>query len=92
MNAVEIIATLSDEDRAKLICDIVEAIEPLLHQRPELIPGDVMSTILSVSLPTLDRLRRAGVVPSVTIGKRRLYRPEAVIAAIEAANGMRGDI
>jgi len=84
MSSIEITTALSDQDREAIISGVVARIEPMLNARPALVPTDTMSAIAGISPATLDRLRRAGIVPSVQIGNRRLYRPEAVIAALEA--------
>ncbi len=81
---------LRDTDRDELVAEIVagvvESIRPLLAESatPRLVDGEVMAGMLSVSRPTLDRMRADGSVPSVTIGRRRLYDPDAVVAAIHA--------
>ncbi len=53
---------------------------------PLLVDADEMSRLAGVSRATIDRLRSNGVIPSVLVARRRLYRPEAVIAALEAQN------
>lgn len=91
MPDLSIATNLSDADAERIICGVVAAIKPLLDARPELVDGDTMSQKLGVSPASVDRLRRAGVIPSIKLGHRRLYRPDAVIAAIEADQGGGGD-
>lgn len=91
MNSIEITTSLSDEDREAIINGVVEQIKPLLARRAELVPSDTMSSIVGVSTATLDRLRRAGRIPSVQIGNRRLYQPDAVIAALADTKTKGGD-
>ena len=79
---------LRDTDRAELIAEIttevVAAIRPLLGeaQEPRLVDRHRMAELAGVSLPMVDRLTSAGDVPSVMIGRRRLYQPVAVIDAL----------
>jgi len=84
MNRIEITTALSDDDRVAIVNGVVQAMKLLLDTRPELVPTDTMSAIAGVSPATLDRLRRSGKIPSVRVGNRRLYRPAAVIAAMES--------
>jgi hypothetical protein len=91
MPSVSISTALSDRDRRAIISGVVEALKPLIEGRPELVPTDTMSVIAGLSPATLDRLRRAGKIPSCKVGNRRLYRPGAVIAAIESMNETGGD-
>ena len=49
-------------------------------------PHDCVATAnwLKVDLQTLERLRRAGKVPYVQVGRRVLYRPAAVLDALSS--------
>jgi excisionase family DNA binding protein len=58
--------------------------EPIDQQL--LVDGNRLADLLSVSRPTVDRLVRDGRIPSIRMGARRLYRPTAVIEALEASN------
>ncbi len=51
--------------------------------QPDLLDAEAMSAKAGISPAMLDRLRRAELVPSIKIGTRRLYRPDAVIEALE---------
>lgn len=66
---------------------VVDAMKPVLAEssRPLLCDGDEMARLAGISRPLIDRLRASGAIPSVLIGRRRLYRPDAVIAALESA-------
>ncbi|TWU24899.1 Helix-turn-helix domain protein [Novipirellula galeiformis] len=88
MADLSITASVSPEDRAAIVADVVAAMRPLLSEshEPRLVDGDRMADLLGVSRPTVDRLRAAGEIPSVLLGRRRLYQPAAVVAALAAAN------
>lgn len=77
-----------DELIAAICGSLITALQPLLSEssEPRLINGDRMADLLGVSRPTVDRMRAAGEIPSIMIGSRRLYQPEAVIAALAAAS------
>ncbi len=74
------------EFREAIVADVLAALRPLLAESaaPRLIDGDAMAAMLSISRPTLDRMRASGSIPSVSIGRRRLYCPDSVVAAIHA--------
>ena len=82
MPDLSIATKLSQDDLDSIVAGVVEALRPMLDTRPQLVPTDTMSRIAGVSPATLDRLRRARQIPSCKIGNRRLYRPDAVIAAM----------
>lgn len=72
-----------------LINRIAEAVAArLAEQMPQAAPTDdpvdepTMSQRLNVSQPTLQRMRSAGEVPFVQMGRRIAYRPEQVLAAL----------
>ncbi|GAA4463501.1 hypothetical protein GCM10023156_48700 [Novipirellula rosea] len=84
-----VIESVDLDELISAICgSLIEALQPLLSEssEPRLVNGDRMSDLLGVSRPTLDRARAAGEIPSITIGSRRLYQPDAVIAALAAAH------
>ena len=58
------------------------------HVHPDaLVDGVRMAKLLGdISPQSLDRLRKAGTVPAVCIGRLVRYRPESVIAALEQAS------
>lgn len=53
---------------------------------PMLVDRDEMARLASVSPQMIDKLRSAGTIPSVMAGRRRLYRPDAVIDALASTN------
>ena len=84
-------ASVSTEDRAAIVRDVVDALRPLLEARPKLVDVEVLALQLGLSIATLDRLRRSGKIPSLKLGSRRLYDPEAVLIALQTAFGQAGD-
>ena len=76
-----------NELRAAIAADVLAAIRPLLanSSAPRLVDGDRMAELAGVSRPTIDRAVRDGLIPSVRIGRRRLFEPRAVIDAWVAA-------
>ena len=58
------------------------------HVHPDaLVDGPEMAKLLGdISPQSVDRLRKAGTVPAVNIGRLVRYRPESVIAALERAS------
>lgn len=64
--------------------EVMSRLEPALAKSaaPMLVDGDEMARLASVSRPTIDRLRAADEIPSIPAGRRRLYDPAAVIAAL----------
>ncbi|KLU05707.1 hypothetical protein RISK_002339 [Rhodopirellula islandica] len=83
---MEIASTTPDELADRVTNSVVEQLRHLIQEssNPILVDSDEMARLASISRPTLDRLRSAQVVPSVLVGRRRLYRPDAVVAALEA--------
>jgi len=82
MNSIEIKTALSDADRTAIIKGVVDAIRPLLERQPQLVDGDKIAMIIGVSRATIDRLVATGKLPSITIGRRRLYRPDECLDAL----------
>lgn len=78
--------SLSDEDTQKIIEGVVQRLLPLIEKQPAplLVDADELARLLSISRPTVDRLRAANVIPSVGEGRLRRYLPDAVIAALQA--------
>lgn len=82
-----------DTLRAEVTADVVKAITSLVHaasQQPSLVDRHRQAELLGISVPKLDTLVRDGVIPSKLIGKRRLFDPTAVIAAIPEGNTIAG--
>jgi excisionase family DNA binding protein len=84
---------LRDTDRDELIREtaaaVVAALRPILTDdmhRPR--SRDDMAEWLGIGVATLDRLTRAGEIPSVMLGSRRCYIPAHVVAARATANAI----
>lgn len=73
--------------RASIAAEVIAALRPVLAEanEPRLVGGDRMAELASVSRPTIDRKVRDGDIPSILIGRRRLFEPRAVIDALAAA-------
>ena len=78
-----------EQFRETIVSDVMGHLRTLLSESrdPRLVNGDRLAEQLGVSRPTVDRLRADGLIPSVLIGRRRLYRVETVIAALEQGDG-----
>ena len=79
-----------DEFIADLVDQIAEAVagriscEPTQEPTGELVDEPTMAKRLGISQPTLQRQRAAGKVPFVRLGRRVLYSPAAVEAALNS--------
>lgn len=80
--------SLSADDRRELIKEIVKALEPIIEKQssPRLVDADELARLMSMSRPTIDRLRADRLIPSIGEGRKRRFDPDAVIAALEATN------
>ena len=88
-----ITVSLSADDRQQLIAELLTELKPIIaaSAEPRLVDGDRMAELAGVSRPTIDRAVRDGIIPSVRIGRRRLYEPRAVIDAWAAGEGASHD-
>jgi len=77
-----------DKLRADITAGVIAALQSILAEfsEPRLVDGDRMAELAGVSRPTIDRAVRDGSIPSVKIGRRRLFDPRAVIDAWSNAN------
>lgn len=73
--------------RAEIVSEVINALRPLLAEasEPRLVDGYRMAELASVSRPTIDRAVRDGLIPSVLMGRRRLFEPRKVIDALGQA-------
>ncbi|TWU67581.1 hypothetical protein V7x_31560 [Crateriforma conspicua] len=80
-----------DELRAGIVADVLAALRPVLFglSEPRLVGGDRMAELAGVSRPTIDRAVRDGLIPSVLIGRRRLFDPQRVIDSLSSAGESR---
>jgi hypothetical protein len=71
-----------------LATHVAERLGPALASRQRrLVDRTTMSNLVDIGTATLDRLVAAGRVPSVLVGKRRLFDPDAVISALAQVGG-----
>lgn len=65
---------------------VLDRLRPVLAESsaPMLVDRDEMARLSSISSQMVDKLRAAGTVPSVMAGRRRLYCPADVIAALKS--------
>lgn len=70
--------------RRDIVADVVASMREILAEQsqPRMVDRPRQAELLSMSLPTLDRLVSEDQIPSVTVGTRRLFVPEKVIAAL----------
>jgi excisionase family DNA binding protein len=64
---------------------IADQIRPEPIDQQLLVDGNRLAELLSISRPTVDRWVRDGRIPSILVKRRRLFRPDAVVKALEAA-------
>jgi len=88
--------TSLDQLLAGLVDRIADAVAARLAEQSaqtqstdEVVDEPAMAERLGVSQPTLQRLRAAGDVPHVRLGRRVKYRPSDVLAAL---SGQVGDV
>lgn len=69
---------------AKEVADIIaKRIEPMLSARQRrLVDRPTMADLANIGTATLDRLVASKQVPSVLVGKRRLFDPDKVIDSL----------
>jgi len=74
------------ESLANALADAVaKRIAPLLAERQrQLVDRPTMAKLTNIGTATLDRLVAANIIPSVLVGRRRLFDPDAVIDALNA--------
>ena len=82
-NDIEAIAELL---ATKVLSRLAEQAE--IASPTELVSRAKMARMISVSLPTLDRMVAKGNVPSELIGTRRLFNPRDVIAAVHRSHSI----
>lgn len=49
-----------------------------------LVSSDELAKLVSLSRPTIDRLVRDSRIPSITVGRRRLFDPNDVVEALKS--------
>lgn len=61
---------------------LANAVADRLANRPRLVDRVALAKQTGLSVPTLDRLRKAGTVPCIVSGSRVLFDINAVVAAL----------
>ena len=82
-----------EELRADIIKGTIAAVRKIVNEasQPQLVDGDRMANLLGVSRPTIDRLVRDDLIPSVMVGSRRRYEPRSVIDDLKALRDREAD-
>lgn len=62
--------------------EIADRLFKRLSKQPALVDRYRLSDLISISVPTIERLQRDGRIPVVRIGRRVLYDVNAVLAAL----------
>ena len=62
--------------------EIADRVFKRLSKQPALVDRYGLSDLISISVPTIERLQRDGRIPVVRIGRRVLYEFNAVLAAL----------
>ncbi len=70
---------------AEVIAKRVEAV--LVSRQRRLVDRPTMAELANIGTATLDRLVAARQIPSVLVGKRRLFDPDRVIDALAESGG-----
>lgn len=70
---------------AEVIAKRVEAV--LVSRQRRLVDRPTMAKLANIGTATLDRLVAAKQIPSVLVGKRRLFDPDRVIDALVCSGG-----
>lgn len=60
---------------------LAEKVAAKMAKQPLLVDRVELSPLLSVSVPTIERMTAKGEIPCVRFGRRVLYDPAAVVAA-----------
>lgn len=62
--------------------EIADRVFKRLSMQPALVDRYGLSDVISISVPTIERLQRDGRIPVVRIGRRVLYDVQAVLSAL----------
>ena len=73
-----------------LLARIADEVVARLASAPLLVDAAELSRRLGVSPSSLTRAVRAGTLPSIRVGARRLFDPREVLAALRAAEAKGG--
>ena len=88
MDKVLLLNTSPEALQTNIAAAVVAAIKPIISiaNEPRLVDGIRLAELLSISKPTVDRLVRDRKIPSVKVGRRRLFDPRAVIARLSSSD------
>ena len=86
MANLSITAAVDPNDVDAIAESVADRLRPMLETRPRLVDADALAAMLSLSRPSIDRMRAAGVIPSIGSGRLRRFDPDAVIAALASQN------
>lgn len=73
---------LSPADLDRLAGMVADAVADRLARRPLLVDRVELAPMIGLSVPTIERRTRTGEIPCVRSGRRVLYDPQAVVAAM----------
>lgn len=73
---------LSPADLERLAGMVADAVADRLARRPLLVDRVELAPMIGLSVPTIERRTRDGSIPCVRSGRRVLYDPNAVVAAM----------
>ncbi|WP_430453679.1 helix-turn-helix domain-containing protein [Rhodopirellula europaea] len=74
--------TSQDSLVSRIQAAIADVLAESRHRPPQLVDGDELARLLSVSSQTVARMRQAGSIPFVEMGRLIRYSPDAVVAAL----------
>ncbi len=74
---------LEMDEFVKLLAD---GVADRLAEMPLLVNKDKLAQLFAVSVATIGRLKAAGKLPTVRVGRRVLFDPAACIAALSSNN------
>lgn len=73
---------LTPADLERLAEMLADAVADRLARRPLLVGREDLAPMISLSVPTIERRTQTGEIPSIKSGRRVLYNPQAVVAAM----------
>lgn len=74
---------LTPRELEQLANVVAEKVAERLAGQPQLVDRYAISKTLGLSVPTIDRRVRSGRIPVIRDGRRVLFNPQSVIAALE---------
>ena len=74
---------MTPEEIEKLAEKTASRVASILADQPCLVGRERTAKLTSLSVPTIDRMTRAGEIPCIRRGSRVLYDPQEVVAALK---------